>query len=195
MKRLSMLAALISACCMLAFTTANANPMDNLAKDAANFVNDTSAALKDTAIIASIHAKIVLDKNLSNYDISVDSNNGVVTLSGEVNSDNELQTLVQLATSTDGVKSVNTSKLMVKKSKQVFSDMAITAKVKSAFMKEKIFGDKDVSVMSVSVETKNGVVYLSGTTDNEKQTQNAIKLAQAVSGVTRVESTIVTMKK
>ncbi|MGE3318227.1 MAG: BON domain-containing protein [Candidatus Berkiella sp.] len=63
------------------------------------------------------------------------------------------------------------------------SDTSITANVKSAFLKEKLFGDADVSAFTISVETKDGVVHLTGTADNQTQSENAVKLAKGVEGV------------
>lgn len=191
----TMAASMFIALAVVPSANASSSPMDNLAKDATKLVNDTANVLKDTAISTQINAKIALDKNLSQYDIEVNSNNGNVTLAGTVNSDSEASSLIQLAASTAGVKSVNATKLTVKSSDQPFSDMAITTKVKTKFLEEKLFGEKNVPMTSISVETKNGVVYLSGTADNANQIQTAIKLAGSVSGVSRVESTVVTVNK
>ncbi len=68
------------------------------------------------------------------------------------------------------------------------SDTAITAKVKGMYVREKLFGDKDISVMGVNVETTNGVVYLTGTVENQLQADNAVKLAKSIHGVKKVES-------
>jgi osmotically-inducible protein OsmY len=42
----------------------------------------------------------------------------------------------------------------------------------------------------IGVETKNGVVYLSGKASNTEQIQHAVNVAKAISGVKRVESAI-----
>jgi hypothetical protein len=63
------------------------------------------------------------------------------------------------------------------------SDTAITTNVKAKFVQEKLFGDADISAMSISVETTNGIVHLTGTADNKKQIKNAVKLAKSVDGV------------
>ena len=72
----------------------------------------------------------------------------------------------------------------------VAKDTTITAKVKSLFMQKKIFGDKDIAAITISVETNNGVVSLSGTADNQAQIDNAIKIAKSVKGVKDVKSTV-----
>ncbi len=69
---------------------------------------------------------------------------------------------------------------------QSASDTAITAKIKALYASEKVFGDKDISVLGVSVETTNGIVHLSGHVASEDQVTNAVKIARSVKGVNRV---------
>jgi hyperosmotically inducible protein len=85
-----------------------------------------------------------------------------------------------------GVKDVDTSNLQVKKSSQPFTDLVITAKVKGAFIREKLFGVEDITPMSISVETNNGIVYLTGTAETKEQIDNAVKIARSISGVKNV---------
>jgi hyperosmotically inducible protein len=156
----------------------------------ANTSNTPVDAVTDTAITAHIKAKIAMDKNISNSQVAVTTNNAVVALTGTVDSDSQASNVIALAESSPGVKDVDASNLKVKESKQPYSDTAITGKVKGLYLKEKLFSDKDVAAMTIHVETKNGVVYLTGTADNEAQAKNAIKLARSTKGVTRVESTV-----
>jgi hyperosmotically inducible protein len=55
-------------------------------------------------------------------------------------------------------------------------------------------GDKDISIMSIHVETKNGIVYLTGSADNVKEINNAVALAKSVKGVNKVISTVTVVK-
>jgi hyperosmotically inducible protein len=168
---------------------------DSLAKDADKLLKDTGTLVQDTTITASVSAKLALDKNVSHYPITVNTQNGVVSLSGTVNAQSEAAAVVALASSTAGVKAVNASKLEIQASTHPLSDTEITTKVKALFLKQNMFGEKDASTGSVSVETNNGVVYLSGTAENSEQVDNAIKLANSVSGVKNVKSTIVVLQK
>src|SRR5262245_35462349 len=70
------------------------------------------------------------------------------------------------------------------------SDTAITARVKEEFIAEKLFGDHEISSLTISVKTVHGVVYLSGKADNKEQLNTAIKLAKQVRGVKKVESKV-----
>ncbi|GEM_PF-1447559 len=152
--------------------------------------------LSDDAITSKVKMKIAEDPLLkhSQLNVNVSTDHQVVTYSGVVNSESEASTLVELAESTVDVKDVNTTDLKVKGSKQLLSDTYITAKVKGKFINEKLFGDKDISAWDIKVETNNGVVYLTGTTDSKTQVENAVKLAKAISGVKEVKFRIIVKK-
>ena len=63
-------------------------------------------ALNDGALTAKIKSKMALDDTVKALSIDVDTDDGIVTLSGSVNSAAEKTKAVQLAKETDGVKSV-----------------------------------------------------------------------------------------
>jgi hyperosmotically inducible periplasmic protein len=63
-------------------------------------------ALNDGAVTAKIKSKMALDDTVKALSIDVDTDNGVVTLSGNVTSQAEKAKAVQLAKDTDGVSSV-----------------------------------------------------------------------------------------
>jgi hyperosmotically inducible periplasmic protein len=168
---------------------------DNIAKNVNVIAQKTGNMIQDAAISAAIATKFLLDKNLAQYNINATTENGVVTLSGKVNSVSEVNNAIAIASSTNGVKSVNASQLLVTKSNQPVADMAITTKIKTLFLKEKLFGDLDLSANNVTVETNNGVVYLGGTTESSEQADTAVKLAQSVSGVEKVVPNIIVVKK
>jgi hyperosmotically inducible protein len=68
---------------------------------------------------------------------------------------------------------------------EYIDDTAITAKVKSAFVK-----DDTVKAMDVQVETFRGVVQLSGFVDSTMQKQQAEAVARGVNGVRDVTNNI-----
>lgn len=71
------------------------------------------------------------------------------------------------------------------------SDALIAAKIKGLFVREEIFGKKDTSSpMAISVETKDGVVTLTGTAKDPKQLAQAVTLAKSVDGVKDVKSMV-----
>jgi hyperosmotically inducible periplasmic protein len=78
------------------------------------------------------------------------------------------------------------SKVQQKKSKQAASDGAITSKIKSKYLLEKNFKSFDVSV-----ETKDGIVVLSGFVDNQSTKTRAGQIAAGVKGVKSVSNGLV----
>ncbi len=75
--------------------------------------NAAQHALANATLTGKIKAKISLDDTLKGSDIGVDSTDGVVTLSGTVNSPSQHTRAQQLARETDGVKTV-TDRLVVR---------------------------------------------------------------------------------
>jgi len=142
----------------------------------------------DADIVPTINSKFAADATTSNLKVNVTSNNGIVTLSGNVNTSVEVEKLIELSESVVGVKDVDAPMLTPKESTHSFNDAEITAKIKGTFVREKLFGDKDISVMDVKVTTTNGVVYLTGVVDNQAEADNAVKLAKSINGVKNVDS-------
>jgi len=147
--------------------------------------------VEDSVITTKLKAKMVADKEVSALNISVETKDGIVSLAGNVNSEREAVRAVEIAASTEGVKDINVDGLAIKGAKQPVTDSYITAKVKGTFIKEKLFGDQDTAVSSIHVETKNGVVMLTGTANNQMQATNAENLAKSVKGVVKVENKII----
>jgi hyperosmotically inducible protein len=75
--------------------------------------NRAEHALEDGALTAKIKSKMALDDSVKALNIDVDTNAGVVMLSGTVHSQAEKSRAVQLARETSGVKSVD-DKLVVR---------------------------------------------------------------------------------
>jgi len=66
--------------------------------------------------------------------------------------------------------------------RQYIDDTAITTKIKAALV-----ADSQVKATQVSVETKDGVVQLSGTVDSKKAESEALRVANQVDGVKSVK--------
>lgn len=152
---------------------------------------DAPAKTDDATITNTVKQKFQGDKSLSM--IVIETKNGVVILTGDLKSDTDAHKAIEKAQSVPGVSDVDTEKLTVKGSKESehpFKDAYITAKVKGIFLRDKLFGDKPISVSTIHVETKEGVVHLSGTVINAGIAKSAVDLAKTVKGVASVESNI-----
>ena len=78
------------------------------------------------------------------------------------------------------------SNVQQKETKQVASDSSITSKIKSKYLVEKNFKS-----FKVSVETKDGIVVLSGFVDNQATKTRAGQIAAGVKGVKSVSNGLV----
>jgi hyperosmotically inducible protein len=73
----------------------------------------TTVAYTDTSLTSTVKTKLLADSTVSGLRIDVDTENAVVTLTGEVKSQAEKDQALRLARETDGVKGV-TDKLTVR---------------------------------------------------------------------------------
>ncbi len=147
------------------------------------------AAANDTVITGKIKSNLAVNQVTHAQHISVDTNDGVVTLRGTAQSATEAAKAIEIAESTPGVKSVDATQLTVKNSPQPMTDTYITAKIKGVFLRNNLTpGELNVPLVNVNVETQNGVVYLKGFVESVEQRAKLIQLAKTVEGVTDVKS-------
>ncbi|BBU86953.1 osmotically-inducible protein Y [Escherichia coli] len=123
--------------------------------------------------------------NIKSTDISVKTDQKVVTLSGFVESQAQAEEAVKVAKGVEGVTSVS-DKLHVRDAKEgsvkgYAGDTATTSEIKA-----KLLADDIVPSRHVKVETTDGVVQLSGTVDSQAQSDRAESIAKAVDGVNHV---------
>lgn len=137
-----------------------------------------------------VKALYILSPLIKTMAIEVITNNHNVTLIGTVDTDMQYEEAISLAQSVEGVTDVNANKLMVKASKATLVDNFITAKAKGTIMKKKSFSNQSIQYWPVTIETKDGIVYLSGKVDTEDQRENIIKLIKKIKGVKSVNSVI-----
>ena len=72
---------------------------------------------------------------------------------------------------------------------QDFSDTGITTAVMAKYV-----ADTSLNIFKINVETAHGIVFLSGTVDNQVQYNQAIRLARSVDGVKGVDYTKLRMR-
>ncbi|WJV54383.1 molecular chaperone OsmY [Pectobacteriaceae bacterium CE90] len=150
-------------------------------------VQTASGYVDDSAITAKVKAALLASKTLDSDDISVKTTQGVVTLSGFVTSQKLAISAVEIATKTEGVKSVS-DKLQVKDaSSQSLMSYAGDA-VTTSTIKAKLLADDIVPSRHVRVETVDGVVQLTGQVGNKAQSDRAEKIAKSVDGVKSVKN-------
>ncbi len=78
----------------------------DLSDDAEDTVDEGTSELTDAKIATVIKTRLLMDTDISGFDIDVDVENGVVTLTGEVDSDAERDLAVEIAKNASDVKDV-----------------------------------------------------------------------------------------
>lgn len=147
-----------------------------------------ACAQTDAGITTSVKAQLAADDDVKVFQINVETNNKVVTLSGAVDTARAKSRAVEIARGTDGVANV-VDKIQVTGATEVatetyspdramFSDTALTAGVKG-----KLAGDPMVSALAIDVDTENQIVTLTGDVRTNAERQRAVRLAREVAGV------------
>jgi hyperosmotically inducible protein len=104
-RRMTMLA--LSALLMITVAHVNAAPQERAAQQAKETAREAGTAVKDSWVTMKVHSQFVPEDALEGSDIDVDTNAGVVTLTGTVVTEAGRTRAVAIAKGTDGVKSVN----------------------------------------------------------------------------------------
>lgn len=143
--------------------------------------------MDDSSITAKVKAALVDHESIKSTDISVKTDNKVVTLSGFVESQAQAEQAVSVAKGVEGVASVS-DKLHVRDGKNqsmkgYAGDTATTSEIKA-----KLLADDLVPSRKVKVETTDGVVQLSGTVDSQAQSERAESIAKTIEGVKSVKN-------
>jgi hyperosmotically inducible protein len=165
--------------------------------------------LSDTEITTAVKSKLLAAKNIRSSRIHVETNDGVVMLTGAVDTSAERTRAAYVARHTHGVRRVEdrltighepddrdrsvegvkgTTGRVEKDSEgaarttgRYADDAGITSTVKA-----KLIGARDVHSVDVHVETDAGVVTLTGSVRSEAERANAVRIARDTSGVKRV---------
>lgn len=149
----------------------------------------TRRETSDAWITTKVKSAIAAEKDLSSFDVNIETEKGVVQLFGFVENQDQIDRAGKLASSIEGVKSVkndlkiDSTQTAKSAMKTETGDAAITAKVKAALIRE-----KDLSALDINVETENGVVQLGGFVDSKEQVDRAAKVAGKVKGVKSVDN-------
>ncbi|EQL42575.1 transporter [Pseudomonas aeruginosa VRFPA03] len=90
----------------LSFSMANAFAAQPISLAANDTMQKTEEAVSDTWITSKVKSSLIANKNVSGVDIKVETNKGVVSLSGNVKSDAERDLAIETAKGIKGVKAV-----------------------------------------------------------------------------------------
>ncbi len=153
---------------------------------ACSTTQSASTQLSDAAITNNVKAKLVADPEINPFQIDVDTDDGIVRLSGVVHRDDQRTEAEKLARQAKGVRDViNDLTVGDKNFEEGASDSWIGSKVKA-----KLISDPEVNGFNIDVDVELGVVTLSGTVKSPGQRVEAEKLARNTKGVREVRNLI-----
>jgi hyperosmotically inducible periplasmic protein len=144
----------------------------------------------DAGITTAVKSKFAADNDVKAYQIDVDTNNKVVTLSGTVETATAKARAVEIARATDGVANVvdnvtvnaaTATAATPDAARVMSSDPALTAAIKGKFM-----ADTTVAALKIDVDTSDGVVTLTGQVRSQTEKDQALKIARETDGVKSV---------
>ncbi len=137
----------------------------------------------DAATTTKVKTSLSFSKRLSGFDIGVNTSNGIVTLTGQVPSEDLKSFAAEIARDTEGVSEVQ-NEIAVNQSAQPsgesikVEDLEIRAAILESLARSPELGGKNIDV-----KVENRTVRLSGTVDTPAQKNGAEQTARAVSGV------------
>lgn len=157
-----------------------------------------AAALDDTGITAQVKGRLASDARTQPADIAVETNNGVVTLTGTAPSAAARNAAEDLARMVPEVRSVDnrinaphpvddmadSAQAAAAQAGASVDDAWITTKVKSALL-----ADPQTEGLEIDVDTEQGVVTLSGEIDSAAEQKQAVEIASGIDGVQAVDDT------
>ncbi len=143
--------------------------------------------MDDSTITAKVKTVLVDDKQINSTDISVSTNQGVVSLEGFVATRGQIARVKQLAGSVKGVRRVDVH-LHLKPNQQTnlksyASDTATTSEIVA-----RLLAEKRIASRHISVTTSHGSVLLNGKVSSREQKVLAGDIARKVSGVSAVKN-------
>lgn len=160
-------------------------------RDFADYVNDAN-------VTAQVKLRLLWNATTEGLRINVTTRDGIVTLSGTVDSEARRNLAIQIARDTQGVREV-VAELEVKPTetladkareharqsflttKRVMTDSWITMKVYSSLTFE-----SGIDTSRIKVNTQNGVVSLSGKVRSESEHRRILETTRSVVGVKKV---------
>lgn len=155
------------------------------------------AQATDATITGTIKTKLAADGRVRASEIDVDTTYGVVTLTGNVDGQQARDVAMQLARETKGVNGVN-DMISVRSGTasgeapdpsrtlgERIDDAGITMRVKS-----RLLDDPVVKGLQIDVDTRDGVVFLTGSVSSEAERKQAVEIARSTEGVKNVEANL-----
>ena len=156
-----------------------------------------SCSGSDPVITTKVKAKLLANETVRPYKLEVTTRAGVVTITGDIDSQEAKDRAIEIARQTKDVVDV-VDMIAVKTASgsgeapepdrtlgETIDDAAITMRVKA-----RLLDDPTVKGLKIDVDTREGVVFLTGSVGSPAEKEKAIQLAKETHGVKDVKANL-----
>jgi hyperosmotically inducible protein len=177
-----------------------------------NQKNPDRVSREDPVITSDVRSKITEDEKLRGLILNVKTDKGIVTVSGNARSQEQVDRAIELARNTPGVVSVNSllkidaastsdtltpsvedRKTIVEKGQKELdeaADISGDTKIENE-VKSKFAADDMIKSRNIRISSKEGLVTLKGSVRSTEEQDQAVRVANSVSGVREVKSELI----
>lgn len=154
---------------------------------AASSANDWQDEAKDAWIDGKAESMLMVNTNLNNFDINTDVEQGVVILTGKVDTELDKSLASGLVRQIDGVSEIK-NELTVSQPASQSADLgqAVVDTKVSAALKTSLLLNPDISGTNIDVSVNDGVATLSGEVKSDAARDLAVLMAENAQDVERV---------
>lgn len=146
----------------------------------------------DASLTTQVKTALLADPEMQALTINVDTSEGVVQLSGFVDSREQTEKAAAIAAAVEGVRSVD-NKLDLRTGSATTGPVTagpVTDATITTQIKESLLADPYLNNIDVVVTTRNGEVQLSGFVPSQEQADDVLAAAHRAEGVKNVVSTL-----
>lgn len=136
----------------------------------------------DSTITMKVKSDLVEAPTINAMSIDVDTLDGVVFLTGVIETKEAAKRAVEIAQKVSGVKKANNNLQVGEKTwGQALDDQVIGSKIKA-----KLINEPGIRSFNIDVDVNNGIVTLTGLVEYLHQKNRAIEIARSTSGTIKV---------
>lgn len=152
-------------------------------------INSIKEGTSEAATTTAVKTALALNKQVSPYEIHVETSSGVVTLTGQVPTESDKKTVEDITRSTKGVENVINNLNVDPKAQAAVSDKQRAADlgIKVTIL-EGILNNPQLKSQNIRVDVVNNDVRLTGSVQTSDQKATVESLARAVPDVHAVDS-------
>lgn len=157
-------------------------------------VSESPAEKSDKWLVQKVKAALSFHRNVNASATEVTAEEGTVTLKGEATSTAQKELTTEYARDVEGVKTVNNDMTVAEPKAEPartiaekIDDASITAQIKGSLL-----AHRSTSALRTGIETRDGVVTVSGIASNSSEKSLVTKLINDVQGVIKVINNMTT---